>query len=426
MTTLFEHLHTLLLRGAAVSTDTRSLPMGCIFFALRGERYDANEFAEQALAGGAAAVVTERADLHDKPGFYVVPDSLEALQRFAAHHRKTLRIPVLAIGGSNGKTTTKELTGAVLQKKYHTAVTKGNLNNHIGVPLTLLAITAEHEFAVVEIGANHLSETAFLCELAMPDYGLVTNNGKDHLEGFGSLEGVKKANAELYDWLKTNGGEAFVNADDEDLMEASAGLKRITYGSSEGTNVQGQPVEGSVFSEVMLADGQMIRSALFGRYNFPNIMAAVTVGRCFGVRDEDIVKAITDYRPGLNRSQVGTVGSNTVVFDCYNANPSSMKAAIESFVQMHAENPVLILADMLEMGDHAEHEHRAMVEFIHTTGIGRVILTGPEFQKADAEKRYVSFSTTAETKAWLGEHPIENATILLKGSRGFKLEQLFA
>ena len=426
MTTLFEHLHALLLRGAAVSTDTRALPMGCIFFALRGERYNANEFAEQALENGAAAVVTERTDLEGRPGFFPVPDSLEALQQFSAYHRKILRIPVLAIGGSNGKTTTKELTGAVLQKRYHTAVTKGNLNNHIGVPLTLLAITPKHEFAVVEIGANHLGETAFLCGLVMPDYGIVTNNGKDHLEGFGSLEGVKKANAELYEWLKTNGGEAFVNADDADLMEASAGLKRITYGMSEGVNIQGHPTPGSVFSEVVLGNGLVLRSSLFGQYNFPNILAAVTIGKCFGVKDEDIATAITDYRPGLNRSQVSRVGSNTVVFDCYNANPSSMKAAIESFVQMKAENPVLILADMLEMGDHAEHEHRAMLEFIGSTGISDVILTGPEFKKADLEKRYTTFDTTAETKQWLEAHPITYATILLKGSRGYRLEQLFA
>lgn len=426
MNGLFPHLHTLLLRGALVSTDTRSLPMGCIFFALRGERYDANEFAEHALKNGAAAVITDRAELKDKPGFFVVEDTLVALQQFSAYHRKTLRIPVLAIGGSNGKTTTKELTGAVLQKKYHTAVTKGNLNNHIGVPLTLLAITPKHEFVVVEIGANHLEETAFLCQLAQPDYGLVTNNGKDHLEGFGSLEGVKKANAELYDWLKSNGGEAFVNADDADLMDASAGLKRITYGTAQGANMQGQPVEGSVFSEVRLADGTHIRSALFGQYNFPNLMAAITIGKCFGVHEEDIVAAITDYKPGLNRSQVSQVGSNTVVFDCYNANPSSMKAAIESFVQLKAENPVLILADMLEMGDHAEYEHRAMLEFIRSTGIQRVILTGPEFKKADREGFYRVFETTADTKQWLQANPIEQATILLKGSRGFKLEQLFS
>ena len=425
MSHLFHTLHNLLAAGAAVSTDTRNLPSGCIFFALRGERYDANTFAEEALQSGAAAVVTERKDLAEKPGYFIVDDSLVALQQFSAYHRKTLRIPVLAIGGSNGKTTTKELVGAVLKKKYNTAVTKGNLNNHIGVPLTLLSITAEHEFAVVEIGANHLLETAFLSELVQPDYGLVTNNGKDHLEGFGSLEGVKKANAELFDWLKTNGGEAFVNADDADLMEESAGLKRITYGQSTGANVQGEPTQGSVFSEVRLADGTMIRSSLFGQYNFPNLMAAITIGKCFGVLDMDIVSAITDYRPGLNRSQVSEVGSNTVIFDCYNANPSSMKAAIESFVQMKADNPVLMLADMLEMGEHAENEHKAMLDFIDTTGIQQVILTGVEFKKADSEKKYIVFDTTAETKQWLQQNPIKNSTILLKGSRGYKLEQLF-
>jgi UDP-N-acetylmuramoyl-tripeptide--D-alanyl-D-alanine ligase len=425
MNHLFHSLHNLLAAGAAVSTDTRNLPSGCLFFALRGERYDANLFAEEALQAGAAAVVTERKDLEGKRGYFIVEDSLVALQQFSAFHRNTLRIPVLAIGGSNGKTTTKELVGAVLQKKYNTAVTKGNLNNHIGVPLTLLSITNEHEFAVVEIGANHLLETAFLSELAQPDYGLVTNNGKDHLEGFGNLEGVKKANAELFDWLKTNGGEAFVNADDADLMAESAGLKRITYGKSNGANMQGEPTEGSVFSEVRLADGTQIRSSLFGQYNFPNLMAAITIGKCFGVPDEDIVSAITDYRPGLNRSQVSKVGSNTVIFDCYNANPSSMKAAIESFVQMKSDNPVLVLADMLEMGEHAASEHKAMLDFIDATGIKRVILTGTEFKKADSENKYIVFDQTAETKQWLQKNPIENSTILLKGSRGYKLEQLF-
>lgn len=426
MNAIFETLHSLLKGGALISTDTRKLPPGCIFFALKGERYDANTFAEEALASGAKAVVTDRDDLRGREGCYVVPDTLDALQKFAAYHRKTLHIPVLAIGGSNGKTTTKELVGAVLQKKYNTAVTKGNLNNHIGVPLTLLSIRADHEFAVVEIGANHLHETAFLCTIAQPDFGIVTNNGKDHLEGFGNLEGVKKANAELYDWLKNNGGEAFVNGDDADLLEESAGLKRITYGSSPNVNVQGEPVEGSIYSEVRLPDHTLVRSALFGQYNFPNIMAAIAIGKCFGVDDADIISAIADYRPGLNRSQISQVGSNMVIFDCYNANPSSMKAAIESFVQMQAENPVLILADMLEMGEHAEKEHEEMVAFIHSTGIKQVILTGQEFKKADKEGNYITFESTAETKEWLAQHPIHHSTILLKGSRGYKLEQLFS
>lgn len=426
MQTIIHRLHSLLLEGAQVSTDTRNLPAGCIFFALKGERYDANSFAEEALKLGAQAVVTNREELHDIPGFFVVNDTLEALQKLASFHRASLRIPVFAIGGSNGKTTTKELVGAVLQKKYNTAVTKGNLNNHIGVPLTLLAIRAEHEFAVVEIGANHLHETAFLCQIAQPDYGLVTNNGKDHLEGFGSLEGVKKANAELYDWLRENGGEAFVNADDTDLIEASAGIKRISYGSAAHANVKGEPVIGSVFSELKLASGEMIRSSLFGQYNFPNLMAAIAIGQCFGVEKEAISEAIQNYKPGLNRSQVSSVGTNTVIFDCYNANPSSMKAAIESFLAMQTEKPVLLLADMLEMGEHAEKEHSEMLDYIKTTGIKDVILTGPEFQKADKEKQFISFAHTAETKNWIQSHPFEKATILLKGSRGFKLEQLFA
>lgn len=425
MDAFFNILHSFLSEGALVSTDTRNLPEGCIFFALKGEHFDANSFAEEALGKGARAVVTSRSDLSGKPGFFVVNDTLDALQQFALFHRNTLRIPVLAIGGSNGKTTTKELVGAVLNKKYNTAVTKGNLNNHIGVPLTLLSITKEHEFAVVEIGANHLGETAFLCEISRPDYGLVTNNGKDHLEGFGSMEGVRKANAELYDWLKKNGGEAFVNANDPDLMEDSAGIKRITYGQGEATNVNGQPNEKSVFAELTLPHGKTIRTSLFGNYNFPNIMAAFAIGKCFGVAEDHIIAALENYRPGLNRSQVSQMGSNTIIFDCYNANPSSMRAAIESFVKTNPKNPVLILGDMLEMGHHAEKEHREMVEFIHSTAIKHVILTGKEFIKADIERRYTSFEKTEETKSWLAQNPISNATILLKGSRGYKLEQLF-
>lgn len=425
-TSVSEKLHALLLKGSRVSTDTRNLPPNCIFFALKGERYDANVFAEQAKEQGAAAVVTDRKELENQPGFYVVNDTLKALQDFAAFHRRSLQIPMLAIGGSNGKTTTKELIGAVLSKKYHTAVTRGNLNNHIGVPLTLLEITTSHQLAVVEIGANHLHETAFLCELAAPDFGLVTNNGKDHLEGFGSLEGVKKANAEMYDWLRKSAGTAFVNADDEELMAASEGINRITYGTTAQAQVQATPLENSVMAGLQLANGETIQTHLFGRFNTPNLLAALTVGRHFGVEEKDIRAALTDYLPGLNRSQVSVIGSNTIVFDCYNANPSSMKAAIESFVELQAATPMLILADMLEMGSHAEKEHREMVEFIAQTGIEKVVLIGPEFTRADRENRFVCFDSTHEAKLWLEMNMPENATILLKGSRGFKLEQLFA
>jgi UDP-N-acetylmuramoyl-tripeptide--D-alanyl-D-alanine ligase len=421
----FHQLISHIKSGNPVSTDTRNLPPGAIFFALKGERFDANEFAEEAKKAGAAFVVTHRHDLEGKEGFIVVPDTLKALQDLAREYRRTFSFPVIAIGGSNGKTTTKELVGAVLQSKYSTAVTRGNLNNHIGVPLTLLSIRPEHEMAVVEIGANHLHETAFLCEIALPDYGLVTNNGKDHLEGFGSVEGVKKANAELYDWLRKTGGTAFVNADDADLMEASAGLKRITYGSDPDAEVRGFIREGSVLAAVEFSDGSTVQTHLFGRYNLPNILAAVAIGRHFGVPEQDIRRALENYRPGLNRSQVAQVGANTVVFDCYNANPSSMKAAVESFLEMKAPSPMLILADMLEMGEHAEAEHAEMVRFISACAINDVWLIGPEFSKAARGTPFICFPDTAAAADFLQKHPPRNATILLKGSRGFKLEQLF-
>ncbi len=412
-------------KGATVSTDTRILPQGAIFFALKGERYDADYFAEDAKAKGAEFVITHRRDLSGREGFIVVDDTLKALQELACEYRKTFSFPVIAIGGSNGKTTTKELVGAVLQMRYSVAVTRGNLNNHIGVPLTLLSMRPGQEMAVVEIGANHLHETAFLCEIARPDYGLVTNNGKDHLEGFGSVEGVKRANAELYDWLSKAGGTAFVNADDADLMAASAGLKRITYGSHADADVRGIIREGSVLATVDFPDGSSVHTHLFGRYNLPNILAAVAIGSHFGVPEKKIHQALEDYKPGLNRSQVAKVGNNTVVFDCYNANPSSMKAAVESFLEMNAPSPMLILADMLEMGEHAEAEHTEMVRFISSCGIDNVWLIGPEFSKAAKGLSFTCFADTAQAAAFLQAHPPENATILLKGSRGFKLEQLF-
>jgi UDP-N-acetylmuramoyl-tripeptide--D-alanyl-D-alanine ligase len=421
----FDTLIELIRAGAIVSTDTRNLSPGSIFFALKGERFDANEFAEEAKQNGAEYVITERKDLQGVTGFLVVDDTLTALQDLARKYRETLSIPVIAIAGSNGKTTTKELTGAVLNMRHATAVTKGNLNNHIGVPLTLLSIRPEHEMAVVEIGANHLEETAFLCEIARPDYGLVTNNGKDHLEGFGSVEGVKKANAELFEWLRKSEGTAFVNADDADLMHESGQIKRVTYGTLADADVRGTLRAGSVLVAVDLDKGGFVQTHLFGKYNLPNILAAVAIGRFFSVPESDIHQALETYRPGLNRSQISRAGSNTVVFDCYNANPSSMKASVESFLDMKAPNSMLILADMLEMGEYAAEEHVAMVRFLESCGIKEIWLIGPEFSRAAQGTPFRRFSDTKEAGNYLQQHPIEAATILLKGSRGFKLEQLF-
>jgi UDP-N-acetylmuramoyl-tripeptide--D-alanyl-D-alanine ligase len=411
--------------GASVSTDTRNLPSGSLFFALKGDRFNANEFAEDAMRNGAEYVITDRKDLQGTNGYLVVEDTLIALQDLARKYRESLSIPVIAIGGSNGKTTTKELVGAVLQTRYKTAVTKGNLNNHIGVPLTLLSIRSEHEMAVVEIGANHLEETAFLCEIARPDYGLITNNGKDHLEGFGSVEGVKKANSELFDWLRKSGGTAFVNADDADLMHESDRIKRITYGSGGDADVRGTLRHDSVLAAVDFPEDGSVQTHLFGKYNLPNILAAVAIGRFFSVPESDIQRALETYRPGLNRSQISLVGSNTVVFDCYNANPSSMKLAVESFVEMKAQHSMLILADMLEMGEHAAEEHMAMVQFLENCGIKNVWLIGPEFSRAAQNTPFLCFADTKQAGNYLQQHPPEGLTILLKGSRGFKLEQLF-
>ncbi len=389
--------------GGHVCTDSRRVGRGCLFVALRGERFDGNKYAADALAAGAAYAIVDDAEAATDHRFIVVDNTLTTLQQLAAHHRRALGTTVLAITGTNGKTTTKELVAAVLGKRYKVAATAGNLNNHIGVPLTLLSMR-DDDLGVVEMGASAAGEIAALCAIAAPNYGLITNIGRAHLEGFGGAEGVRRAKGELYDYLAAHGGVAFVRAADTTLMDMArerAGLKVHEY-----------------------AD-ETCGSSLEGEYNIPNIAAAIAVGHVFGVPDDDIRAAITAYIPSNNRSQRVETAHNTLVMDCYNANPSSMRAALESFT-----GRTVILGDMAELGEYSAAEHEAIVAMLPGRGIEEAFLVGPNF--TDATRRLPAspglhietFPDTDSLLEHLHTHPLRERDILIKGSRSMGLERV--
>ena len=405
-----------------VSTDSRNIEPASVFFALKGERFDGNDFAmEVAEKGVASLVVADRQTLPDHPRIVKVKDSLEALQGLAMYHRLMMKqLKVLAITGTNGKTTTKELVSAVLSRKYRTIYTQGNFNNHIGVPLTLLRITPDTEFAIVEMGANHPGEIKTLASLACPDYGIITNIGKAHLEGFGSFEGVIKTKNELYDNLRTDHKTAFVNVDNPLLMDLSKDLNRSTYGSDNADCVV-KPETCDPYLSVCF-EGQRIQTRLVGSYNFENVAAAIAVGRHFGVSDSDIKEALENYHPTNSRSQV-IEGKNHIIMDAYNANPTSMSASVKNFRNICGDNALLILGDMRELGDASEQEHKAILELLKNSGFHQAYLVGPCFSQFNDNPDYLTFATVDDLVAYLGQHPIEGKTILVKGSRGIQLEK---
>jgi UDP-N-acetylmuramoyl-tripeptide--D-alanyl-D-alanine ligase len=417
-----EKLYSIFLASKGVCTDTRKFQKDTIFFALKGSNFNGNLFAKQALDAGAIAVVVDETQNFTDERIILVNDTLKTLQQLATHHRLQLRIPFIAIAGSNGKTTTKELIQPVLSTTYNTFATQGNLNNHIGVPLTILSLKKDTEMAVIEFGANHVGETAFLCEILEPDFGIITNNGKDHLEGYGSLENVKKGNGELFAFLKAHNGTAFVNDGDTDLMRSSSGLKRITYGNTHG-DVTGDIVSNNPFLKIKW-NNHLINTQLFGKYNFENILCAIAVGNYFKVSEEDICKAIENYTPKNNRSQVIQFNTNTVVIDCYNANPSSMALAIESFAEWASDKKMLILGDMFELGEFSNKEHKQILNLIAQKHFSDIILVGPEFSNADSKNNYRHFASSLELKKWFDEQHFLGYSILLKGSRGMTLEKL--
>ncbi|MEG1379082.1 MAG: UDP-N-acetylmuramoyl-tripeptide--D-alanyl-D-alanine ligase [Bacteroidales bacterium] len=418
-----EQLYEIYLSHPVITTDTRNCPAGSLFFALKGERFNGNRFAAKALEAGSAFAVVDEAEYATDHRYLLVEDVLKALQDLARHHRNQLSIPIIGITGTNGKTTTKELTRSILAMRYHTLATEGNLNNHIGVPLTLLKIAPEHEMAIIEMGANHPGEIEFLCNICRPDYGLITNVGKAHLEGFGSLEGVIKTKTELYASLRATGGKVFLHAENEYLRPKADGLETILYGNTQDAYLSGELIGCAPFLSFAIQSGQTplpINTQLIGSYNLPNCLAAAAIGRYFRVSDEMIKDALENYEPANKRSQMLKTEHNSIILDAYNANPTSMLAALVNFRDMTVENKTLILGDMRELGAESRKEHQRILDFLQETNFEKVILVGEEFNTL--AHPYNGFQTTEELKAWLRQHPVANRFILVKGSRGIALE----
>jgi len=449
-----EDLYKLFLQHPLISTDTRKITPGSLFFALKGEKFDANTFAAKAIESGAAYAIIDNPAYQLGEKYVLVDDVLTALQDLARYHRKQLTIPVIGLTGTNGKTTTKELINSVLSQRLKTQATQGNLNNHIGVPLTILTIDDTHEMAVIEMGANHQKEIELLCSIAQPTHGLITNVGKAHLEGFGGFEGVKKGKGELYDYLRKSespkvrksesqeNGVAFVNSDSTVLleMEQARGLNNVVfYGTGYSDNlVTGQLIE----SPPLLAfewennnsgKSYLVKTQLTGAYNLDNILAAICIGVYFGLDDDEINKGIESYQPKNNRSQIVQTKTNTLICDYYNANPSSMFVAIENIGKINANRKVLILGDMFELGDESPAEHASIIKKAMETPVDERIFIGKDFFEAEKsidhgpwtmDKKPIFYATAEDAIKGLKADPITNSTLLIKGSRGMALERL--
>jgi len=418
-------LYEIYLKHPQLQIDTRNLKTGDLFFALKGPNFNANTFAEQALEKGAAYVVADEQLFAAKDRIIIVNDVLTTLQMLAKHHRQQFKIPFIAITGSNGKTTTKELVHAVLSAAYKCYTTKGNLNNHIGIPLTILAVQKDAEMAVIEMGANHLREIAGYCEYTMPTHGIITNCGKAHLEGFGGIEGVRKGKGELYDYLRMHNGSAFVMWDYDYLREMSKGIAGvITYGTKEAS-VTGHAQPKQTFLSVLFEEGlsiDKINTQLVGDYNLPNVLVAATVGKFFGVSEEQIKSAIESYTPSNSRSQLIQKDGAEIILDAYNANPSSMRAAIENFAGIPGPEKMLILGAMAELGPESIAEHQGIADLISRYKWAEVVLVGGDFTRIQTP--FLTFPAAKEAGKWLKTQQISGKTLLVKGSRSMKMEDV--
>ncbi|WP_405383948.1 UDP-N-acetylmuramoyl-tripeptide--D-alanyl-D-alanine ligase [Maribacter sp. LLG6340-A2] len=416
-------LHSVFLKFPSVSTDTRKINEGDIFFALKGDNFNGNFYAEQALKQGASYAVVDEEEFNKSDRTILVNDTLASLQQLANYHRKFCKAKIISLTGSNGKTTTKELINAVLSTTYKTIATKGNLNNHIGVPLTLLSIKPDTEIAIVEMGANHLNEITFLSSIAEPDFGYITNFGKAHLEGFGGVKGVIRGKSELYEYLTKNNKSIFLNADDPIQLNK---LKSYThkYGfSTENSKYYNIEYLGAQPFVRVKFDHIEATSNLIGSYNFHNCCAAIIMGKYFNVELSQIKNAIENYTPQNNRSQIIETAGHYIILDAYNANPSSMKAALENFSTLDKPNKIAILGDMFELGDSADVEHQTIAQITEKLNIDQMILIGENFYRTKITSN--KFKKFDDLKHYLNEHPIlQNSTILIKGSRGMALERL--
>ena len=420
-----EQLYDIYLEHSSVKTDTRHLQQGDLFFALKGPNFNGNTFAGKALEAGASFVIIDEAAYRQDERTILVDNALSTLQQLALFHRKQFNIPFLAITGSNGKTTTKELIHQVLSTSLKTYTTKGNLNNHIGIPLTILAVKKDAEIAVIEMGANHQKEIEAYCTYTLPTHGIITNAGKAHLEGFGGVEGVKKGKGELYDFIREHRGTVFVMWDYDYLRTMSSGMSSIIrYGILEG-DVTGRIIESNPFLQVEItkgADTGIIRTRLVGEYNLPNVLAAVCVGKYFNVPDAQIKKACEAYNPSNSRSQLIEKDSNQIIMDAYNANPSSMRSAIENFAQLTSGQKVVMLGAMAELGSDSLEEHKELVRLIEKYSWKNVVLVGGDFAKVPHS--YIYFNNALEAKEWYRQQHFTNTTVLVKGSRSMQMEEV--
>ena len=418
-------LYELFVHHRKISTDSRNCPFGSLFFALKGENFDGNQFAAKALDAGAAYAIIDNPEYQVNDRTILVDDVLKTLQQLAHRHRKMLGIPIIGITGTNGKTTTKELIATVLSTKYNILYTEGNLNNQIGVPLTLLRLDNDHEMAVIEMGANHPGDIKELVEIVAPNYGIITNIGCAHLEGFGSLEGVIQTKGELYDYLRPPTGKIFIQHENKILQQIAKGLEQISYGQEEGDFTVGHVVSCNpclTFDRKQQGKVHVVDTHLIGAYNLDNILAAIAVGRYFKIPAERISRAIATYEPTNNRSQWKETEKNHLIIDAYNANPSSMKLALENFAQMDVTPKAVILGDMRELGPTSDELHQEVVQQLREIGFDQVFLCGEHFSRTG--NGFQTFPTTAALKEYLQAHPLNGFHILLKGSHSMALETL--
>ena len=419
-----EEIHQLFVDSVGVCTDTRNIEAKSLFFALKGDNFNGNKFAVKAIEAGCLYAIIDEEEYNNHPNCILVNDVLKTLQDLAHYHRNRFDIPVLGITGSNGKTTTKELVGAVLSKKYKLLITSGNFNNHIGVPLTLLKMNDKHRFAVIEMGASKPKDIKELVEIAAPTHGIITNIGAAHLEGFGSLMGVINTKKEMYDYLSSNNGVVFYNNDDEILNNIlPSNTENNQYGTTAET-VRGELKELTPFVRFRWSfkstySSPILTTKLVGKYNFTNFLAAACIGKYFKVDNDKICKALESYAPTNKRSQVSVIKGSTFIVDCYNANPTSMLSALESFVEISHQNKIAILGDMLELGKYSQTEHQKIIDFLVHNNV-KALLVGEEFQKTNTT--YNTFKNVEELIAFNNENQLTDALVLLKGSRGIKLE----
>jgi UDP-N-acetylmuramoyl-tripeptide--D-alanyl-D-alanine ligase len=423
-----QKLYQIYLKKPVISKDSREKLSGGIYFSLKGEKFDGNEFAKNALENGASIAVIDNPKYKISEKYILVEDALATLQNLARIHRSKLNIPIIGITGSNGKTTTKELISTVLQKKYNTLFTDGNYNNHIGVPLTILKINNTHEIAVIEMGANHKKEIEFLCSISDPDFGLITNIGKAHLEGFGGVEGIKIGKSELYKHILAKSGLIFKNGDDEVLAELAEKNQCLNYGSNKDFFCYGKLMESHPTIKAKWnckgASGEF-SSKLYGDYNFYNMLAAITIGRYFDVEPKDIDSAITSYESDINRSQKINKGNYSIFLDAYNANPSSMEVAIKNFSKNNSSKKVVLLGDMFELGEDSLMEHQKIIDLCTNLEFNFIVVAGNNFmQCTSTDSRVLKFKSTEEAKKWFAEYDKENSEILIKGSRGMAMEKI--